>query len=586
MARQVDVSVLVPVLNEASIIEESAKAMLAQSFDGEIEYLFLDGGSADETRQILERLAETEPRIKVSDNPARLQSPGLNIGLAKSQGEFVARMDAHSYYPSDYIARGVDRLRAGGVAWVGGPQLPLGVGRWSKRIALAMQSRLGIGGAVFRRPLTEEIETDTAFTGVWRRETLEDLGGWDEEAITNEDGELAARIRAQGGRIVCVPEMAAECITRDSIPALAKQYYRYGRGRVRTLRLHPDTMRTSHVLPPALVLVATGALAGPRRTVRPARLGLAAYLGALAVEAARISKRGGGEEARFVPLVLATMHASWGAGFLAGCAVHGLPVAALSGSGKPNGARVRVGRRLRHSGLRIAVYTDDEFSDYEGGIYARRAFTLFVDRLSERVDEMVVLGRLREGGEIAHYRLDDRIRFVGLPYYESLGSPLRAGRGFLSSMRSFWRALEGVDGCWLLGPHPFSLAFAVLAILRRKRIVLGVRQDLPEYARTRHPGRVGVMAVAWALEGAYRLLARRFATVVVGPALRHHYRHAGTLLEIAVSLVEEDQIVDPATAAERSYSGPSDDPQRRPGGRGEEPPDARRRARGSGRRRW
>jgi glycosyltransferase involved in cell wall biosynthesis len=207
--------------------------------------------------------------------------------------------------------------------------------------------------------------------------------------------------------------------------------------------------------------------------------------------------------------------------------------------------------------LRIAVYTDDEFSDYEGGIYARRAFTLFVDRLSERVDEMIVLGRLREGGEIAHYRLADRIRFVGLPYYESLGSPVRAGRGFGVSMRKFWRALDEVDGCWLLGPHPFSVAFAVLAILRRKRIVLGVRQDLPEYARTRHPGRKGVMAVAWALEGIYRLLARRFATIVVGPALREHYRRAPKLLEMAVSLVEEDQIVDPATAAERSYSGPS-----------------------------
>ena len=206
--------------------------------------------------------------------------------------------------------------------------------------------------------------------------------------------------------------------------------------------------------------------------------------------------------------------------------------------------------------MRIAVYTDDEFSDYEGGIYARRAFTLFVDRLSERVDEMVVLGRLRQGGEIARYRLADRIRFVGLPYYESLGSPVRAGRGFAYSMRRFWRILDEVDGCWLLGPHPFSVAFALLAILRRKRIVLGVRQDLPEYARTRHPGRAGVMAIAWLLEGAYRLLARRFATVVVGPALAHNYRHSARVLEIAVSLVEPQQIVDPETAAERSYSGP------------------------------
>ena len=331
MARQVDVSVLVPVLNEASIIEESVNAMAAQEFDGEIEFLFLDGGSTDETREILERLAESEPRIKLHDNPGRLQSPGLNIGLANAQGEFVARMDAHSYYPANYIASGVERLRAGGVAWVGGPQLPLGVGKWSSRIALAMQSRLGIGGAVFRRPLTEEIETDTAFTGVWRRETLEELGGWDEEAITNEDGELAARIRAEGGRIVCVPEMAAECITRDSLQALAKQYYRYGRGRVRTLRLHPDTMRASHVLPPALVLVTAAAMVGPRATRSAARFGVAFYMAALALEASRIAQREDGEEARFAPLILATMHGSWGAGFLAGCASHGVPAGAIAG---------------------------------------------------------------------------------------------------------------------------------------------------------------------------------------------------------------------------------------------------------------
>ena len=330
MARQVDVSVLVPVLNEASIIEESATAMLAQDFDGGIEYLFLDGCSADQTRQILGRLAASEPRIRILDNPGRLQAPGLNIGLTEARGDFIARMDAHSYYPPDYIARGVDRLLAGDVAWVGGPQLPVGIGKWSRRIALAMDSRLGIGGAVFRRPLSEEIETDTAFTGIWRRSTLDELGGWDEEAITNEDGELAARIRQRGGRIVCVPEMAAECVTRDSVPALAKQYYRYGRGRARTLQLHPDTMRASHALPPSLILAGGCGLLGPGPLARPARLGLGVYLGALAVEAVRIAQRGGGGDASFSPLVLSTMHASWGAGFLAGCTRHGPPVKAFA----------------------------------------------------------------------------------------------------------------------------------------------------------------------------------------------------------------------------------------------------------------
>jgi len=330
MARQVDVSVLVPVLNEASMIEDSVTAMLNQSFDGEIEFLFMDGGSADETREILERRARTEPRIKVFDNPGRLQACGLNIGLKEAKGAYVARMDAHSFYPPGYIAKGVERLRAGDVAWVGGPQLPLGVGKWSQRIAVAMRSRLGIGGAVFRRPLTEEVETDTAFTGLWRKETLDEIGGWDEEATPNEDGEIAARIRARGGRIVCVPDMAAECVTRDSIPALAKQYYRYGRARVRTLRLHPQTMRASHALPPALVVSAGAALLGPARIARSARLALGVYVGALAIEAARISGSGAEKQAPFVPFALATMHASWGSGFLVGCLRHGLPVKATA----------------------------------------------------------------------------------------------------------------------------------------------------------------------------------------------------------------------------------------------------------------
>ena len=330
MAKPVDVSVLIPVLNEEGIIDESAKAMLAQRFDGEIEYLFLDGGSTDSTREILERAARDDERIRVLDNPDRIQSPALNIGLREARGAFIARMDAHTYYPGDYIARGVERLSLGDVAWVGGPQLPLGIGSWSRRIAVAMGSRLGIGGAAFRRPIADEIETDTAFTGVWRRETLEQLGGWDEEAITNEDGELAARIRERGGRIVCVPEMAAECITRDSLPGLARQYYRYGRGRVRTLRLHPGTMRSSHALPPALVLTAAGTVLAPHRVRRTARLGLAGYLASLIFEAIRMTVRGGGRDALFAPLVLATMHASWGAGFLAGCVSHGPPLDALA----------------------------------------------------------------------------------------------------------------------------------------------------------------------------------------------------------------------------------------------------------------
>ena len=98
---------------------------------------------------------------------------------------------------------------------------------------------------------------------------------------------------------------------------------------------------------------------------------------------------------------------------------------------------------------------------------------------------------------------------------------------------------------WLLGPHPLAIAFAALAAVRRKKVVLGVRQDMPVYTRSRHPGKRWMMGAAYVLEWAFRLMSRVFPVVVVGPQLAANYRGARRLLTLSVSLVGEDQIVDP-----------------------------------------
>ena len=124
------VSVLVPVLDEEAGIEATVATMRAQEVPGGHEMLFIDGGSRDRTRSILEQLARKDHRVRLFDNPARRVPQALNIGLRESRGDFVARMDAHTYYPPSYLACGVERLRKGGVEWVAGPQLPRGEGRW------------------------------------------------------------------------------------------------------------------------------------------------------------------------------------------------------------------------------------------------------------------------------------------------------------------------------------------------------------------------------------------------------------------------------------------------------------------------
>src|SRR4051812_23986761 len=89
----VDASVLTPVLDEERHIQSVVERMLEQDFDGKLEFLFMDGGSTDRTREILEHLAEREPRIRVLDNPRGDTPSGLNVGLQHARGSYVVRMD-------------------------------------------------------------------------------------------------------------------------------------------------------------------------------------------------------------------------------------------------------------------------------------------------------------------------------------------------------------------------------------------------------------------------------------------------------------------------------------------------------------
>ena len=327
----VDVSVLIPVRNEAAHLRAVVAAMQAQEFDGSYELVFVDGGSEDGSRAILDEVAAADPRVRVLDNPARRTPHALNLALRAARGRVIARMDAHARYPPDYLALGVERLRRGDVDLVTGPALAEGEGRWSRRVALALATRLGTGGADFRHSADEEFEVDSGFAGLWRRETLERLGGWDEGWVNDQDFELAARIRKGGGRIVCVPAMAAGYFPRDSLRALAEQYHRYGFYRVKTSLRHPESLRRSHMVPPALVLTALAAAAAPRPLRRVARGGVAAYGAAVLAASARSPLA----DAAALPLVFATMHLSWGVGFLRGCATLGVPWRALAAALKP-----------------------------------------------------------------------------------------------------------------------------------------------------------------------------------------------------------------------------------------------------------
>ena len=246
-----------------------------------------DGGSTDGTRQALDRLAAEDGRIRVIENPQRIQAAGLNLAIRASRGEVIARMDVHAEYAPDYLERCVEVLGRTGADNVGGAARCRARGRVQRAVCAALQSPLGFGGAAFRNPDVEGY-VDTLFPGAFRREVFDKVGLFDEGAVTNEDAELNQRILGAGGRIYLSREIKVYYYPRDSLTGLASQYYRYGQGRARTLLKHGRFVRLSPAVPFLTLLAAIVAtLAIPRVAAAAALL----YFLVAGVEAARLAGR-------------------------------------------------------------------------------------------------------------------------------------------------------------------------------------------------------------------------------------------------------------------------------------------------------
>lgn len=203
--------------------------------------------------------------------------------------------------------------------------------------------------------------------------------------------------------------------------------------------------------------------------------------------------------------------------------------------------------------MRLAVYTDYTYQQQDGVVYAERAFALFLDELRHRVDRLTLVGRLDPRPGTSRYPISSDVRFVGLPFYETVTRPLAAAGQMGASLRRFWRMLDDVDAVWILGPHPLGPLFALQGALRRRRVALGVRQDMGAYVRSRHPRRRWLWAAGAALEGIWRLLALRLPVIVVGPELAAQYRRGRAVLPVAISLIRADEV--DGGSRRRDYGG-------------------------------
>jgi succinoglycan biosynthesis protein ExoA len=319
------VTVIMPIRNEASFIERSLGAVLGQGYPAErLEVLVADGSSTDDTREIVAALARRHPGVTVAvvDNPGRIVPTGMNACLRRATGEVIVRVDGHTIVEPDYVERCVAALERSGAECVGGRMDPVADSAFGRAVSLATASPFGVGGARFHYSSREEW-VDTVYMGAWRREVFDRVGRFDEEMVRNQDDELSYRIRARGGRVLLDPTIRSRYYPRNTLSSLWRQYLQYGYWKVRVLQKHALQMRARQFAPPALVL-ALGALAIAAPFVAAARAGLVALLGAYLaanLTASAWAARGGDAgSAPWLPVVFATLHLSYGAGFLMGLA--------------------------------------------------------------------------------------------------------------------------------------------------------------------------------------------------------------------------------------------------------------------------
>ena len=308
-------SVIMPVRDEADHLEDAVAAVLAQRYPGELQLVLAVAPSTDGSESIARRLAEADPLITVVDNPAGTTPAALNRAIAAATGDVIARVDAHAELTPGYLERAVAILEETGAANVGGIQRAIGTTPMQRAVAAAMSSRFGTGDARFHYG-GEAGPIDSVYLGVFRAAALRELGGFDEDLLRNQDYELNIRIRQLGGVVWFDPRLEVLYRPRGSLGALASQYWQYGRWKRATVRKHPASLRWRQLVPPTAVVANTAALlAAPLSAwtlVVPA-IYLVSVLGASAVTGAsdpRVAIR--------LPLVFATMHHSWGAGFLLG----------------------------------------------------------------------------------------------------------------------------------------------------------------------------------------------------------------------------------------------------------------------------
>ena len=107
-------SVVAPVFNEEELVEEFVTRTRAAVADYDFELVLVNDGSSDRTPELLDRLAASDPRVRVIHLSRNFgHQAALTAGLEHATGDIVAMIDADLQDPPELILEMIERWREG-----------------------------------------------------------------------------------------------------------------------------------------------------------------------------------------------------------------------------------------------------------------------------------------------------------------------------------------------------------------------------------------------------------------------------------------------------------------------------------------
>jgi len=252
------ITVVVPIRNEQAFIAQTLQYLRDQDYPKDkLEILVVDGESDDRTVEIVSAIAAEDARVRLLNNPKRLSSAARALGASEASGEIVTFVDGHTYIDNDQLLKSTARLmQEKEVDALSRPQFletPENT-FFQKAVALARRSAIGHGldSTIYT---DKDMYVDPSSSGAsYKKSVFAEVGNFDDRFDACEDVEFNYRVHKSGRRSFTSLALAVYYYPRDSIRGLFRQMKRYGVGRMRLARKHPETLSIGTLIPVAFTL--------------------------------------------------------------------------------------------------------------------------------------------------------------------------------------------------------------------------------------------------------------------------------------------------------------------------------------------